>query len=263
MANTKHQNTRKFHTIYQTTNLSNNKIYVGAHSTDDLSDDYFGSGTNIRRAIEKYGRSSFKKDILFIFETPEEMFTKEKEIVTPEFLKRSDVYNIVEGGYGGYNKGSTGLKHLYRTDTKERCAVHPNAVDKMLQEGWELGFLKTWHEGKIYVHKCNKKKVVDASELESFLQEGWHKGLPRSPTKGKVWIYHPTSSEYSLCEKNEIEKMESLGWIKKKWAPIKKGATWVNNGTNNLRVDKTMLEDYITKGWKSGMITTRWQKYPV
>ena len=55
MANTKHQNKRKFHTVYQATNLINNKIYVGAHSTDELDDNYYGSGTNIARAIEKYG----------------------------------------------------------------------------------------------------------------------------------------------------------------------------------------------------------------
>ena len=169
MANTKHQNKRKFHTIYQTTNLINNKIYIGSHSTDDLSDNYFGSGTNIARAIKKYGKDSFKKDILHIFETPEEMLSKEKEIVNSEFLKRDDVYNIVEGGYGGYNKGSSGLKHLHHLETKERCAVHPNAVDKMLRDGWKLGFLKAWNDGKIYVHKDNKKKVIELAELETFL----------------------------------------------------------------------------------------------
>lgn len=259
MANTKHQNKRKFHTIYQTTNLINNKIYVGAHSTDDLNDEYFGSGTNISRAIKKYGRACFKKDVLYIFENPEEMFAKEKEIVTPEFLKRSDVYNIVEGGYGGYNKGSTGLKHLYRTDTNERCAVHPNAVDKMLQEGWKLGFLKSWNEGKIYVHKNDKKKVVGPLELNDFLLRGWKKGLPKSPTLGKVWIYNPSSNEYSLCENNELSDKLNSGWIKKKWAPVKKGSFWINNGKENLRISKDKLPEYLDSGWIAGMITTRWK----
>jgi hypothetical protein len=258
MANTKHQNKRRFHTVYQTINLINNKIYIGAHSTDDLTDNYCGSGTNISRAIIKYGRDSFKKDILHIFETPEEMFSKEKEIVTPEFLKRIDVYNIVEGGYGGYNKGSTGLKHLHRLETNERCAVHPNAVDKMLQEGWELGFLKAWNEGKIYVFKDNKKKVIDYSELEIFLFNGWEKGLPKSPTQGKIWIYHPELNEYSLCEPTELTTKLSAGWIKKKWSPVKKGTSWVNNGIENLRIGKDDIDHYISNGWKKGMITSRW-----
>ena len=259
MANTEHQNKRKFHTVYQTTNLINNKIYVGAHSTDDLTDDYCGSGTNINRAIEKYGKSSFKKDVLYIFETPEEMFSKEKEIVTPEFLKRSDVYNIVEGGYGGYNKGSTGLKHLHRLETNERCAVHPNAVDKMLQEGWKLGFLKAWNAGKMYVHRDNKKKVIDSSDLDIFLSKGWQKGLPKSPTQGQVWIYHSELKEYSLCKSKELTEKLSNGWIKKKWAPVKKGAAWVNNGIKNLRINADDLNSYISQGWKKGMLTTRWK----
>jgi hypothetical protein len=234
-------------------------IYVGAHSTNDLADEYFGSGTNITRAISKYGISSFKKDILYIFETPEKMFSTEKEIVTPEFLKRTDVYNIVEGGHGGYNKGSTGLKHLYRLDTNERCAVHHNAVDKMILEGWELGFLKAWNKGKIYVYKDNKKKVIDSSMLDDFLSHGWEKGLPKSPTRGKVWIYHPKLGEYSLCETDELLTRLSNGWIKQKWAPVKKGTLWVNNGINNLRISKEEIDAYMHNGWKKGMITSRWK----
>lgn len=258
MANTKYQNKRKFHTIYQTTNLINNKIYVGAHSTDDLTDEYCGSGTNIIRAIEKYGRDSFRKDILYIFEASEEMFSKEKEIVTPEFLKREDVYNIVEGGYGGYNKGTTGLKHLHHSTTNERCAVHPNAVGKMLQEGWVIGRNMSPTTDTIWIYKDTEKRMIFPNELTMYQKEGWQKGLPKSPTEGKVWIYHTELDEYSLCETSELSMKLSNGWIKQKWAPIKKGSTWVNNGIDNLRIRKNEIDNYITNGWKKGMITSRW-----
>lgn len=258
MANTKHQNKRKFHTVYQTTNLINNKIYVGAHSTDDLTDDYCGSGTNINRALEKYGRSSFKKDILYVFEMPEEMLSKEKEIVNANFVRRPDVYNIVEGGYGGYNKGTTGLKHLYHLITNERCAVHPNAVDKMLQEGWSLGRNMSPTTDTIWIYKDTEKKMINPNNLSVYVNEGWQKGLPKSPTHGKVWIFYPKTSEYSLCETSELSVKLSTGWIKKKWAPVKKGAAWVNNGINNLRILKEEIDAYIAKGWKKGMITSRW-----
>jgi len=258
MANTKYQNKRKFHTVYQTTNLINNKIYVGAHSTDDLTDEYCGSGTNITRAIEKYGKDSFRKDILYVFEDSAEMFSKEKEIVTPEFLKREDVYNIVEGGYGGYNKGTTGLKHLHHSKTSERCAVHPNAVGKMLQEGWLTGRNMSPTTDTIWIYKDTEKRMVSPNELAIYKKEGWHKGLPKSPTRGKVWIYNTELDEYSLCETNELSMKLSNGWIKQKWAPVKKGSTWVNNGTNNLRILKNEIDTYITNGWKKGMITSRW-----
>jgi hypothetical protein len=98
----------------------------------------------------------------------------------------------------------------------------------------------------------------NAAEKESEYQEGWQKGLPKSPTHGKVWIFHPKSSEYSLCETSELSVKLSIGWIKKKWAPVKKGAAWVNNGVDNLRIPKEEIDVYISKGWKKGMITSRW-----
>ena len=239
MANSKQQNKKKFHTVYQTTNLINNKIYIGAHSTDDLADDYFGSGANLTRALVKYGKGSFKKDILYIFETPKDMFAKEKEIVTLEFIKRPNVYNIVEGGYGGYNKGTAGLKHMHRLTPNERCAVHPSAIDKMLQEGWVLGRNMSSTTGTIWIYRDTNKKMIQQNDLSMYISEGWQKGLPKSPTQGKVWIYNPTSSEYSLCETSELLTKLSNGWIKKKWAPNKKGTIYVNNGVVNLRINNT------------------------
>lgn len=259
MPNIKKQSRKKYHIIYQTTNILNNMIYIGAHSTDLLEDDYIGSGHALRLAIKKYGIESFKRTILYIFDSPDKMFKKESEIVNADFIKRSDVYNIVEGGFGGYNKGSRGLKHLYHPISGERCAVNLEAVDKMISEGWILGFPKSWQEGKIYVHKNNKKKVIESSQLDQFLAEGWKKGLPKSPTSEKIWIYHTDLKEYKLCDKNDLKNKLKDGWIKKKWAPIKKGSCWVNNGEKNLRIEKNVLDDYLKSGWNKGIITLRWK----
>lgn len=219
MANTKFQLKRKYHIIYETKNLINGMIYVGAHSTDLLDDGYLGSGTNIIRAINKYGVSAFERKIHYIYESPAEMFSKEKEIVTPEFLKRSDVYNIVEGGYGGVNKGTTGLKHMHLPGTRERIAIHPNAIQKMLCEGWVMGAGMSSTAGTKWINRGEEKKMVSIEELSSYLERGWSKGLPKSPTSGKTWIYHVPTDKYSLCEKENLEARIKEGWIKQKWAP--------------------------------------------
>lgn len=101
MANTNLQMAKKFHIVYQTTNIINKNIYVGAHSTDQLEDGYIGSGYKLQEATRKYGKENFKKEILHLYDCPLKMFEKEKEIVDEEFIKRRDVYNIVTGGYGG------------------------------------------------------------------------------------------------------------------------------------------------------------------
>jgi group I intron endonuclease len=48
--------------IYKTTNLINNKIYIGQHSRNDP--DYLGSGKILNKSIKKYGKENFTREIL-------------------------------------------------------------------------------------------------------------------------------------------------------------------------------------------------------
>lgn len=91
-------------------------IYIGVHKTNnpDVFDGYLGCNTYATRpssyanpetpfqyAVKKYGPSKFKRTILKIFDTPDEAFALEAELVNLEFIKRSDTYNINIGGCGG------------------------------------------------------------------------------------------------------------------------------------------------------------------
>lgn len=90
------------YTVYQITNLLDGKIYIGKHQTNNLDDGYMGSGKMLVRAIKKHGLENFKKEILFRFAAEEEMNQKEAELVTEEFVKRTDTYNLCVGGKGGF-----------------------------------------------------------------------------------------------------------------------------------------------------------------
>lgn len=46
--------------VYLTTNLVNNKKYIGQHY-GEVTDSYIGSGSILKKAIEKYGKNNFKK----------------------------------------------------------------------------------------------------------------------------------------------------------------------------------------------------------
>ena len=87
--------------IYRITNQVNNKIYIGKHITDNVNDNYLGSGHYLARAVKKYGKENFKKEIMFIFDNEQDMNNKEKELVDLEFVLRKDTYNLVLGGNGG------------------------------------------------------------------------------------------------------------------------------------------------------------------
>lgn len=83
--------------IYKITNLLNGKIYVGQDSKNNSN--YFGSGTLIRKAIKKYGKENFKKEILEKCSCVEEL--NEKEVYWIDKLKSKSKhigYNITCGG---------------------------------------------------------------------------------------------------------------------------------------------------------------------
>ena len=87
-----------FYTIYKTTNLINNRYYIGKHKTENINDSYMGSGKLLKQAIEKYGIENFSKEILFVFNNEEDMNKKEKELV----VLSEETYNLCEGGNGGF-----------------------------------------------------------------------------------------------------------------------------------------------------------------
>jgi hypothetical protein len=87
-----------FYTIYKTTNLVNNKEYIGYHQTNNLDDGYIGSGKLLKRAIVKYGIENFKKEYIKIFDNKEEAEKFESELVNKEYTLREDTYNISLGG---------------------------------------------------------------------------------------------------------------------------------------------------------------------
>jgi hypothetical protein len=49
----------KYRYVYLISNKVNGKTYVGQHTTEDLNDNYFGSGLLLKRAIKKYGKEKY------------------------------------------------------------------------------------------------------------------------------------------------------------------------------------------------------------
>ena len=103
---------KKYHIVYKTTNIVNNKIYVGMHSTNNLNDNYIGSGKILKKAIKKYGKDKFVCEIMYLYKARDEARKKEADIVTTEFCNRLDTYNLVEGG-GGVGDQTGSKNHRY------------------------------------------------------------------------------------------------------------------------------------------------------
>lgn len=88
--------------VYKTTNTVNGKIYIGVHKSAAILDDsYLGSGRLISKAIRKYGKLNFIRELLLEASSYDEAYALEKELVTEEFVLLEDNYNLVPGGLGG------------------------------------------------------------------------------------------------------------------------------------------------------------------
>lgn len=96
---------KEFNYFYKTTNLINERFYYGVHASNSLNDNYLGSGKLILKAIKKYGRKNFKKEILHEFEDFQKALEFESKFITREILQNPLCYNINPGGKGGSPKG--------------------------------------------------------------------------------------------------------------------------------------------------------------
>lgn len=118
--------------VYKTTNQVNNYIYIGVHQTQnpEIFDGYLGCGvyankantynkakTCFQQAVKEFGPKAFKRETLASFNIAEEAYLLEALLVNEEFLKRSDVYNMILGGI--VNSTSGKQVYMYSVDTGE------------------------------------------------------------------------------------------------------------------------------------------------
>lgn len=81
-------------------NKINQKSYIGVHETENINDNYMGSGKAIKAAIKKYGKENFYSFVLGIFEDKEDAYEFESFYVNDEFVSSPKTYNLKEGGFG-------------------------------------------------------------------------------------------------------------------------------------------------------------------
>jgi group I intron endonuclease len=148
--------------VYKTTNLINGKIYVGQDSKNNP--EYLGSGTILKRAIKKYGKENFKKEILEECYDKDELDEKEKYWIK-ELNSIEDGYNITKGG-----DGCLGCKQSEETKEKRRLKnigeKNPMFGKKLSEESLAKRSEKVKREGTYSVEKNgNFKYKLEKKDL--------------------------------------------------------------------------------------------------
>lgn len=208
------QNGKRYHFLYRTTNLIDNKYYVGIHSTYNLNDGYLGSGKRLKRAIKKYGIENFKFEILEFFENREDVLKREEEIVNEQLINDPLCMNLQPGGGGGFSS----------EEHKRKCI---EAGKKATSEKWKD---ETYRRKKIEAIRKGKYKRIEAG---NYVMPNWNGRKHREETKIKIG------------KANSEKKGEKNSQF---------GTCWITNGFESKKIKKDELALFIENGWKKGRV---------
>ena len=167
--------------IYKITNNINNKVYIGKCELSlNESQNYYGSGILIKRAIKKYGKENFSKTIICFCNSVDELNDCEKLYVHmyKTFLKEN-CYNIAEGGTGGNSQ---------RYYSQEQKDAFKNKMSELVK-GDKNPFYNKHHtdETKQKISKskkgiCTEKMLINLKKVwEINRQREYKKGFKHSP----------------------------------------------------------------------------------
>jgi hypothetical protein len=209
------KNKIKYHFLYKTTNLINNKYYYGMHSTYKLDDGYLGSGKILRYSIRKYGKENFGIEIIEFFSSREELVDAEIKLITEEMIIYDNLcMNLKKGGMGGISSkehqkifsltGNLKLKELrtneiYREEWLNKKGKFKKGIDNPKYGKKNMNFLNKKHTeeskvkigeknsisqkgeknsqfGTCWITKEGNNKKIKKEEFEIYLDDGWIKG---------------------------------------------------------------------------------------
>lgn len=275
----------KYHYFYRIINKNTQEYYFGIHSTNNLNDNYMGSGTFLKKEYKKWGKDSFIKEILKFFDNREDLIKYEQLIVNENVLQDPLCLNIIRGGIAGLESGfTTGLVTVRdengncfdvkttdpRYNSGELISVNKNTVtvkdkfgktfkvhisDPRYLSG-ELVIVSKGNKGgsgRTYVMRGDECKFILKEELQSYLDDGWEKKSRCrgriSPTKGMIWICK--ENEQIIIKQEELQSYLDDGWIRARITkPLKNTICITKNGEKEKFVKQEELQSYLDDGWE-------------
>lgn len=194
--------------VYKTTNLINNKIYIGKHKAQNFNPNYKGSGKVLHRAIDKYGLENFSTELIEVCEEKESLNSREKYwILSLRSQDQNIGYNISDGGDGGDNIHCLPIEDQKRIRSnhskwmsENNPSKNPETLKKMIE--WRIGRKRS---------EETKAKISKAISKPHILSEEWHRKAHLNRL-GKFWINNGIE-EKQVKDVSEIPNGYELGRI--------------------------------------------------
>lgn len=192
--------------IYKTTCLINGKIYIGQTMNDDSKLRlYFGSGKKILRAIQKYRKKNFIKEILITCYTQEEANKHECDLIEQYMSYLPEIgYNILTNSYIDYKKNKELCESLKGTDYYKRRKngiVSPEKKKIVYKE------LSEMFKGRVFSDETKLKMSISSKKRIRTIEERRKISIAttgsRNPNFGKK---HSKESNEKNAEKQRGSK---------------------------------------------------------
>lgn len=122
--------------VYITSNNINGKKYIGKRAYDSAGkwESYLGSGILLTRALKRYGKDNFSRQIIDIAETSHDLCEKERYWISYfDAVESNEFYNIAPGGDGGNVRAGYSREQYIESENKRLRAVS-NAAKKRCGE---------------------------------------------------------------------------------------------------------------------------------
>lgn len=231
--------------VYLTTNLINNRLYIGSHKSSTFDKTYKGSGRFLKQAFEKYGWENFKCEILKECESPLELIHTERLFIALYDAVHSPLfYNMKEGGEG-YKVDGVPIKKGVKC-SKKACENISKA---------HIGL--KWSDAQRNAHIGLLAKEKNPMYKKDFSPET--KVLLSKIRRGRIWINNGENETQIPLEK--FNEFFSKGYVKGRlskstynWieSSLKRKHCWVTKDCVNLRIYLDELEKYISLGYNRG-----------
>ena len=248
---------KRYHYLYKTTNMLNNKYYYGIHSTNNLNDGYLGSGKKLRYSIRKYGKENFKREILYYFDNREELAKAEENIITEEMLRDKMCMNITPGGEIWNTLGMVVVK-----DKNDKCFKifkdDPRYLSGELQHPIKnMVYVKDKYGNTSMVRK------TDTHYLSGEFLPLWKNFIMVKDKDGNCFRIIKDDPRYLSGELTDIwtgrkhseETKEKMSKKAKERTGNKNsqfGTCWITKDGQNKKIKKEDLQSYINSGWIKG-----------
>ena len=199
----------------------------------DKTDEIIKSKMYLRVTLDiqiSYEEANFIKETLFVFGTPEQMYAKEAEIVTEDFIAAENTYNLKVGGFGGFD-------YINKKGLSGTAAGVQKRNELMKDQVWVSEWAKSQQRGIKNISEARRQTMID--RRKKTIQKRFGKDVFPS-FKGKK---HTKKTREIIGEKNSKHQSGTKN--------SQFGTRWIYSNEHQIS-KKIGKDDHLPEGWYEG-----------